>query len=468
MLPLCKGPGMGLRLFTSPLLLNDDVALTRRRSPIILVIRTIHDGVRPLCRLVALMMLLVIQPGFQRPVQANAPVQPSPIVVEHADTWRGTSVDEQFDLIGHVRISHGQTTLTCDQAQYMRARGEVILDGHVGMTRRDATLNADHVVYYEQDRRVVAHGAVVIVDPKEGTTITCAQAEYFYKPRRAMLTGSPQLVRTHEREEVVITGRRLEYFFADADSAKRAVAQDSVTVIDRNEHITVTCQRAEYTRKPERAILTGEPRLVKRVQDSDREVIVTGTRMMYAFAEKRADVQERVMLTRGALHGQCDSGTYFSREKRAVLSGEPVLREGTNELRGQEVVLHLTDETVTQAVITGNAYGSYAPADSVQGSTARKSTIQGRVLTVSFNRETVRQITASQNATSLYYPSPGQKSGSRGPNRVSATQITLFLDRGRLVRVIAEGSVVGTYQTPSQTSSRQGVVPIAGRRPSGQ
>ncbi|MBI4553116.1 MAG: hypothetical protein HY710_12700 [Candidatus Latescibacteria bacterium] len=392
--------------------------------------------------------------GFPPRASAAAPAPSPPIVVEHADTWRGTSVDEQFDLIGHVRITHGQTTLTCEQARYLRGRGEVILDGRVRMAHRDGTLTADHVMYFERDRRAVAHGAVTILDPKESTTITCGQAEYFSSPRRAVLTGAPQLVRAHDGEEVVITGRRLEYFFADADSAKRAVAQDSVTVIDRKERITVTCQRAEYTRKPERAILTGQPRLVKAVQGSDRDVIVTGTRMSYAFLEKRAEAQGQVVVTRGQLRGRCEAVTYDSREKRAGLTGSPVLWEGTSELRGQEAVLSLTEETVTRAVITGNASGSYAPDDSAAGS-SRKSTIQGRVLTVSFDQDIVREIIASQNATSLYYP-PRQGTEARGPNRVSANQITLFIDRGRLVRVAAEGSVVGTYQAPGQTTPRQG------------
>lgn len=409
---------------------------------------------------VALLMLLVVHLRVQPLAQAETPAPSSSIVVEHADTWRGTSVDEQFDLIGHVRITHGQTTLTCEQARYVRSQGEITLTGHVRVIHRDAMLSAEHVVYFGRDRRAIAQRAVEIIDPKEGTSIACAKAEYFLSPRRAVLTGAPRLVRAHKNNEIIITGRRLEYFFAEADSVKRAVAQDSVTVIDRNERITVTCHRAEYTRTPERAMLTGQPRLVKAVQGPDRDVVVAGTQMMYAFAEKRADAQGSVTLTRGQLHGRCERITYFSQEKRAVLIGGPVLWEGTNELRGQEVVLHLAEETVTQAVITGNAAGSYAPVDSATGQVERKSTIQGRILTVSFDRDTVREITASQNATSLYHPSSRQDTGSRRPNRISATQITLFLDRGRLLRVVAEGSVVGTYQAPGQTTSRPGAGPI--------
>ena len=382
--------------------------------------------------------------------------QTDPIVVEHADTWRGAGVDEAFDLIGHVRITHGETTLTSDRVLYRRTQGELVLDGHVQVVRRHTTLNADHVVYFEQDRRAMAHGAVRIIDADEGTTLTGTRGVYYHRPRHAILTGSPKLKRTQGHDDVVITGRRLEYFFADSDSVKRAIVQDSVTVIDLTEQITVTCERVEYRREPERALLSGAPRLVKHQPAAEHDIIVNGRKMVYAFADKHADVYDSVMVASGSLYGVCDTVAYLSDQQQAHLTGSPVLWEGGSELRGDDIVLHLTDDTVTQAVITGHAIGSYAVDDSSNSGSAgqdilrRKSTIQGRQLTVSFDDESVREITASQNATSIYRPSPSASEGPPGHNEVSASRITIILDHGKLLKVTADGSVIGTYKTPRE------------------
>lgn len=439
--PLCNGIG------------RSDGPLTKQRLRIILTTRIYQTSVSGCVGAFMLICIGVVHAIHPVPVIG----QSDPIVVEHADTWRGAGVDEEFHLTGHVHITHGATVLTSDSVRWLRTKGELVLDGNVRVVRQRSTLIADHVVYLSQNRRVVAEGAVQLLDADEGTMLTGERAVYLHRPRHAVLTGSPRLVRTQGNDDVVIIGRRLEYFFAETDSAKRAVVQDSVTVIDRKEHITVTCDRVEYTRAPEWALLTGSPRLVKRDTDQEHEVVVTGGRMTYAFTDKQADVYDSVRVTRGLLQGISDTASYASQEQRAHLTGRPVLREGNNELLGDDIVIHLADNRVTQAVITGNAIGTYAPDDTARtdrdDTSEQRSTIQGRVLTVSFDEETVRDITASQNATSIYRPVASSSEGPPGYNEVSAARITVLLDHGRLLQVIASGSVVGTYKPPREQNA---------------
>jgi lipopolysaccharide export system protein LptA len=370
------------------------------------------------------------------------PARKEPIVVEHADTWQATGVDERFDLEGNVRIRHGAATLTSDRVRYDRVHGELVLDGRVRMQRERTELTADHVVYYEQDRYAVGMGAVRLVDLEEGTTLTGTRAEYFHRPRRAVLTGSPRLDRKHKDDDVVITGRRLEYFFARPDSGARAVARDSVTVVDRTERITVTCQEAEYLKSSERAFLSGAPRLVKHPADGEHDIVVTGKRMVYAFSNKQADVYDSVLITRGTLYGTCDTVFYASDQQQVHMRGTPVIRDLHSEILGDDILLALDEESVSRAVITGHAMGAYTSE-----AHRPKSTIQGRQMVVEFDRDAVRTITATQNAVSEYHPSASE-TGPPGRNVVRASRITILLDRGKLVRVTAEGSVDGTYRAP--------------------
>ena len=373
--------------------------------------------------------------------------------MEHADSWEATGLDEVFNLIGNVQIRHGSTRLTSDQVHYDRVRGEVFLEGHVRMTRDSTTFTANQVTYYEKDRRAVGKGAVFLEDLKEGSILTGSQAEYFQRPRQVVLTGAPKLVRQHESDDLVITGKRLEYFFSGRDSSAKALAYEGVTVIDRSESVTVTCGKAEYHKASEKAYLTDAPRLVKQFSSRDDEVIVTGKRMVYNFSTRQADIFDSVRITQGKLEGVCDTVIYKDNPQQAQLRGKPIIRDASSEIRGETVVLNFEKDAVSQAVITGSAIGSYLPEGDTR---SEKSVIQGRQMVVEFTDSAVRTITATRNASSEYRPSGSSDNGPPGRNQIKASKIQIQLDHGKLIRVTAEGSVDGSYQSSRRAIESSG------------
>lgn len=385
----------------------------------------------------------------------SATAQSDPVEVKHADTWRGTGVDDVFHLEGNVSIVHGETTLSSDYVRYRKVLGELTLDGHVIIVRRGTIMSADHVVYLEDDRHAIARGSVVIVDEQQGLTLEGRQGHYFQEEEYAIMTGSPQLFRSAEGQDLSISGRQLAYYFAGPDSARRAVVTDSVTVHDRIEKIRVTCDRVDYTRQPEEALITGSPRLVKYQSDSDKQVVVTGNRMVYRMTEKLADVFGTVVVTRGDLSATCDTLHYTT--EWAHLAGGPLLQEGNNEMGGEDIFLTLEDDSVTEAVVAGNARALYAPVTSQEESSSDnvpRSTIEGRTLTIQFHEESVREIRATQNAASVYQSAGGvSPEGPLGSNSVRASEITILLDEGQLVNVSARGAVTGIYTTPAEAGT---------------
>ncbi|MBM3263189.1 MAG: hypothetical protein FJY97_07145 [candidate division Zixibacteria bacterium] len=372
--------------------------------------------------------------------------------MEHADAWEASGVNEVFDLIGDARIRHGSAFLTSDRVRYDRLRGEIFLRGRVHMTRDKTTLAADSVVYRENDRRAIGMGVVHIEDPKEGTHLSGTKAEYFHRPRHAVLTGFPRLERRHQEDDIVITGNRMDYFFAGPDSAAKALVDGAVTVMDRSESVTVICASVEYRRGSEKAFMTGTPRMEKRFTGGEAPVIVSGKRMIYGFSDKRADVYDSVRILQGALEGVCDTVVYSNDPQQVLMRGKPAIRDAHSEIRGEEVLLILKDDAVSRAVISGRATGVYASGDTVG---AVKSSIRGHQLMVDFEDDAVRSITAIKNASSEYHPSKDRDAGPPGHNLVSASKITILLDRGKLVRVSAEEQVDGSYRTPRTTSQTQ-------------
>ena len=374
--------------------------------------------------------------------QTQKTSETEPVIIEEANTLKATGVDETFDLSGHVRLRHGETLLTSDHVLYHRLNGVVTLDGQVRMMRDNSTLLADQATYYEKNQYALGIGTVRLDDHAEGTTLTGDRAEYYHKPRWAIVTGQPQMRREYDENEVVITGQRLEYYFSETDTLVQAIAQDSVTVVDHNEGVTVTCQRMEYFRSSEQANFSGGPQLLKQEAGAEYDIIVTGKEMTYDFNKKIAVVYDSVYIVRGPLKGICDTIRYDSELQQIHMITNPVIWGANSEIRGDDILLTLDNDNVSTATITGRAIGAYAPTDSVG---VERSRIEGRKMRVEFDSTSVRTITATQNATSTYQPSESA-GGPPGSNVVSAKKITIDLDHGKLLRVSAEGSVEGVYR----------------------
>ena len=394
--------------------------------------------------------------------QAIAQERREPVQIEEADSLRATGLDEIFDLLGSVRLLHGSTVLTSDRVRYDRLNGIVHLAGNVRMIRETSTLTGDAAVYYENDLTAVATGRVRLEDALDGVALTGIRMVFTQEPHRAVATGEPDMTWQQDESRINIEGRRLEYYFTESNTLLKAVAQESVVVVDEREEVTIYCDRAEYFKETESARFSGEPRLIKRQENDESDIVVTGISMTYTFDNRAAEVFDSVKVVKGTLEGICDTLRYDSEGQKIDLISNPVIRSAHSEITGDEIVLEMEDGKVTKALVTGNAVGSYAAEKSEgtarsgqagqagqagQGDQASRSTIEGRSMVVDFAGESVRTITAQGNAVSTYNPTT-LESGPAGHNVVRAKEIVIELDGGELVKVNADGGVDGTYLTP--------------------
>ena len=368
-----------------------------------------------------------------------------PVQIDEAGVLKATGIDEIFDLSGFVRLLHGSTVLTSDRVRYDRMNGIVRLIGNVRMVREGSTLQADEATYYERDQRAVGTGRVRLNDETDGVVLTGDRMEYSHDPHRAVATGQPDMTWQQENSKITIEGRRLEYYFTESNTLLKALAEDSVVVVDDGEGVRITCDHVEYFKSTESARFTGAPRLLKRHESADSDIVVTGKGMTYTFGERTAEVFDSVRVVRGPLEGTCDTLRYDSEGQKIDLLSNPVIRSAFSEISGERIVLELVGGKVARAVVTGQATGSYAAGDVDE---SQRSTIEGRSMVVDFRGESVKSITASGNAVSTYNPST-LESGPSGHNVVRAKEIVIELDGGEPVKVSAEGGVDGTYLSPA-------------------
>lgn len=415
--------------------------------------------------------------------QAKGQERREPVQIEEAGSFRATGVDEVFDLAESVRLKHGETVLTSDRVNYDRVNGIVRLFGNVRMIRGTTTLTADAAVYYEQDQRAIGAGRVRLDDALDGVVLTGNRMVFTQDPHRAVATGNPNMTWRQNESRINIEGFRLEYYFTETSSLLKALARESVIVVDEGEGVTIYCDHAEYFKATDSARFSGKPQLVKRLEGDEGEIVATGKGMTYAFEDRTADVFDSVSVVKGTLEGICDTLHYDSGGQQIDLLGNPVIRSVHSEITGDEIILEMEDGEVARALVTGNARGSYAAeganqaaaqvdqADDLaekaeqagqddqagqagQADQAGRSTIEGRSMIVDFEGESVRMITAQGNAVSTYNPSALDR-GPTGHNVVRAKEIVIELDEGEPLKVNADGGVDGSYLNPEDVDGNR-------------
>ena len=415
--------------------------------------------------------------------QATGQERREPVQIEEAGSFRSTGVDEVFDLAESVRLKHGETVLTSDRVNYDRLNGIVRLFGNVRMIRGTTTLTADAAVYYEQDQRAIGAGRVRLDDALDGVVLTGNRMVFTQDPHRAVATGNPNMTWRQNESRINIEGFRLEYYFTETSSLLKALAKESVIVVDEGEGVTIYCDHAEYFKATDSARFSGKPQLVKRLEGDEGEIVATGKGMTYAFEDRTADVFDSVSVVKGTLEGICDTLHYDSGGQQIDLLGNPVIRSVHSEITGDEIILEMEDGEVARALVTGNARGSYAAEGANQAAAqvdqvddlaekaeqtgqddqddqasqtdqAGRSTIEGRSMIVDFEGESVRMITAQGNAVSTYNPSALDR-GPTGHNVVRAKEIVIELDGGEPLKVNADGGVDGSYLNPEDVDGNR-------------
>lgn len=120
-------------------------------------------------------------------------------------------------------------TIAADRLDYDRGRGEIVYAGTVTARQLERELSADRVrVELDTDqraRRMVATGAVRIVDRAQGRTVEGAEAIHDLAAETILVTGEPVVLA--EREGTSVRGRRLLYDLSAGTARMLAEGEDA-------------------------------------------------------------------------------------------------------------------------------------------------------------------------------------------------------------------------------------------------
>ena len=289
-------------------------------------------------------------------------------------------------LTGQVVVRDGGLVLRADNGSYDQPQGRAELWSRVRGVEKSRTLTADRVIYLRDDGIAQARGRVVARDSTEGLTLTAESVDYDRRREFSFATPRPKLVQDPR------DGKGATTLIGDTITvdtrAKVATATGAVEVT--RDSLRAQAGRVVFDDAAQIGVLTGSP------QAWTDEVVVRGDTLEAYTTERALDrlrVKQAGVIEYRATEG-LDAGeknlltadridVWFDREDDGVDSlyalgnaaneyvGKPLPGRvaESNRTTGAVVRMQFEGKEVKQAIVTGEAKGTYR-ADAAEGDTA--------------------------------------------------------------------------------------------------
>jgi lipopolysaccharide export system protein LptA len=377
--------------------------------------------------------------------------RPGVIELKSAQELKGRIMNGQDirELIGNVHFVQnlregGFVNVWSDRALQFIADERLELYQRVRVRRDTVTIFADEGVYYGLQRRVVMRGRVRL--ERTGSVLTSSDGEYFPDERRAVFTGSVKV----EDSASVLTSDRLTFWESD----QRSIAVGDVRVRQLSDGTTVFGDSLINLDAEDRSVVPRAARMLQADSTSDGGVdtlLVASIRMeSLGGAERVLIASDSVRIARTDLAARCALAAFYTGADRIVLSGDPVVWHGRNQLTGDTIEIRLRDRKLHSVLVRGRAM-AVSRADSLRP--GRFDQLTGRRITMRFADGKVQQIDAEGTATSLYYLY--DDAAPNGANRSSGDRIIMDFADGQIDRIKVMRGVQGEFLPEKMVNGRE-------------
>lgn len=159
----------------------------------------------------------------------NVHAQESEFMTVIGDSLVGKSIGGEMirEVFGHVILTQGNVTITCDKAVQYISRNDAELEGNVVAKQDSLTIITPRGLYFGNERRAESSSGITLDDKK--VILTADTGSYYFNENRAWFRSN---VRLHDTSSV-LTADRLMYFKAE----DRMVSDGNVTIVQNTSMI---------------------------------------------------------------------------------------------------------------------------------------------------------------------------------------------------------------------------------------
>jgi lipopolysaccharide export system protein LptA len=364
-----------------------------------------------------------------------------PVILNHADSLVGTVMDgEQVkQLIGNVKMTHGNIVMTCERATQYVVSKKVLLEGEVIVHQDTMTLMSYRGVYYPDSKTAEGFEEVRLNDGK--TYLRAQYGKYFTDEKKAYFKGNVKV----EDSTSILSADELTYF----REAKKTIAVGNVRITDLTSNITIYGGHFENERARNYSIMTIEPRAIQidAAPDGMLDTMTVTSKKMESYQDStpRLIATDDVEMTYGELSSQSGKAVFFTALDSMVLEKSPYVWYSRNtwettQVSGDSMFVKMKLRQIETVYIRGRAV-AISVADSLFQ--RRYNQLTGHEIVLHFSEKKIEQLDVNKTATMVYFLFDEDK--PNGLNKTSGDNVVMAFVNGKIEKIKVVGGIEGQY-----------------------
>lgn len=297
------------------------------------------------------------------------------------------------EVVGNVRLSQGNVTVTCNMAIQYLARNEAELIGNVIAKQDSLTLQTEKGYYFGNVRKTKSTSGIILDDTK--VVLSADSGEYYFNEARAFFQTNVTLVDS----TTTLSADELTYFnnldksiavgnvnITDQDNiiyadtlthlrkVKYSIADGNVSIKNLRDNLTIFGKHLEDDGQLKYTLINDEPLLMQvdttfntEEVDQDRisiDTLLIKSRVMESFRSE-ADMfkaTDSVKILRGGFASVNDLSIYYRDDEKIVTNrlGEdkprPVMWYESSQLTGDSITIYLEEGAIGSLIVDKNAF----------------------------------------------------------------------------------------------------------------
>lgn len=352
------------------------------------------------------------------------------------------------ELIGKVHMvqpsTSGLVKIWCDSAFRNMQTNVVRLFGSVKIARDSFTLTSSEAIYFGEEKKAEMSKGVRLLRGR--MVLTSRYGEYWANEKRAYFRGDVHVVDSTSST----FSDELTYF----EDEEKSIAVGHVRVLNPENNLAIFGDSLVHFDKQKFSLVPKSPRLMEIDTVSSETIdtlLVEGTSMeAYQDSLQRFIARGHVEMARADFAARCGEAIYYLKRDRIILRRQPVVWHAENQVSGDSIVISTKDRKLESVFVRGRSM-AISRADSVHSE--RFDQLSAREITLWFQNGKIIRIDADRNATSLYYLF--DMAEPNGANRSSGDRIVMEFFAGKIDRIKIIGGIEGKYFPEKMIAKRE-------------
>ncbi|MCH7886724.1 MAG: LPS assembly protein LptD [Candidatus Marinimicrobia bacterium] len=354
--------------------------------------------------------------------------------------------------VGNVIFRRGSTEMKSDQAEFLPNLNWAKFSGNVKITDPGRTLTASQVIYRTNEDLMIATGNVLII--REGSRLSADSIYYYRSDKISIGMGNAKLI----RDGTEIYSDKIRF----NEIRKSARAEGNALLKNIEDKTELRAGIIDYDLNLDSLTATVDPFLIK-VDSTDgdtlfiRSISITGNNAISTYY-----AHDSVRIDRLQLHAESQSAEYNAAADIITLSEDPFAVQGGEKLMGDQILMLLEEQKVTQIYVPQNARTeskrellirrpaekslSSDTTDSLELKLTRQPVVDrlnAKTLRMYIKDNNVNRIVAAGMASSEYHMD--EDGVLQGINKVSGDTIVIGFIDNDIRSILVLGGARGTF-----------------------